>query len=330
MKPTIISLVLGIVCLTFCCSAIAVPPNKSSLSGTLSGKVDYLSEALHGAGITVESLHLPSRILRIRIGSPAQPMGFLVNDEVVHLVVADPYLDIQIKRNGKIYQQRVAFSEVPSGRGSLTVPAVVPSASKSAKEITLLRASSFYVMQDCSKSMLSDLETDSGTRWSWCSRTLADFALKMQSIAGEKPYIIFFSEGIIDLGFASSSVIQNKFSDVVPSGSTNIGDPLEQLITKVQSSSNQKIPVIVVISDGVANKGRNVTELLDEYISRNRTSRLRVIFLMINDANDFREGEILKEQFLRLPKLERFVKVIEFSKLKRDGFVNAISDALDN
>jgi hypothetical protein len=328
---SLVLIALSVTTIGLSLSTIVYAENKQT---KLVGNIDYLAAALHGAGIQIDSLQLPATIKTIRIGSPAQSGGLLKNDKITKITLAGSTIVVQLKRGVKEYQQTLMFQQpVPDSAqqpksGTAQSTKITQGVTEQDWEKSFLQRFDFVILQDCSKSMLSDLRTEAGTRWSWCSRNLSTFADNLQRVASSKPFVVFFNDNADELGYCTSALIQNKFNQILPSGATDIGSPLEKQLKATGYGRREKQQLIVIISDGISNRGINVTEALSNYAASQRKVNLRVIFFIINDEHDFNEDRILAEQFQLSPRLREFVSVINFADVRSFGFMKAIANAV--
>jgi hypothetical protein len=87
---------------------VTTPKNKVEGSGKekikLFGRIDKLSAACAAAGVLLESRQMPTRILKVRLGSPASYAGLSVDDQVTAGTISGETMKLSIERNGQIYQ----------------------------------------------------------------------------------------------------------------------------------------------------------------------------------------------------------------------------------
>jgi hypothetical protein len=83
-------------------SKTAATSNSTSKT-KLYGHVDKLASTIHGAGLKIESLTLPTRITDVRMGSPAFYGGVIKDDTIERMQINGDVLQIAIRRAGKLY-----------------------------------------------------------------------------------------------------------------------------------------------------------------------------------------------------------------------------------
>lgn len=89
------------------CGALAAESSGKGPAVKLQGKLDFLSSALHGAGLVLESKTFPSPVVSVRTGSPAYFSGLAANDKVLSCRLEKETLHITFSRNGAIYAARL-------------------------------------------------------------------------------------------------------------------------------------------------------------------------------------------------------------------------------
>jgi len=77
--------------------------SNSASKTKLYGRIDKLASTIHGAGLKIESLTLPTRITDVRMGSPAFYGGVIKDDTIERMQINGDVLQIAIRRSGKLY-----------------------------------------------------------------------------------------------------------------------------------------------------------------------------------------------------------------------------------
>lgn len=296
------SLLLCLLCFFSVCLLLPLPLPEALAEGAaartklkLYGAVDEFAMMCMAAGISLENVKLPSRITRVKPGSPAFYSGVTEGDDVISATPGTDSLVLQIERKGRRYMANIPINmEAMRLRMSLMQrlqekmdseqKAKTSSAASRAAENELrglqpydakLDVERFYrflapcklvVLVDRSDSMKAGLGIGPGdiSRWTWCEQQLKDLTKFCQGKLAGGITIIPFNDVYQVLPNCCSKDLEYMYDNVIPEGSTNIYNPLQAVISEqLRTAAADRVPMLIVIlTDGLPNQGDPLDSLI--------------------------------------------------------------------
>ena len=261
----------------------------------LYGQVDQFAMMCMAAGISLDDVKLPSRITRVKPGSPAFYGGVNEGDDVISATPGTDSLVLQIERKGRRYlanipinmealRLRLALMEklrnkVESQSKSASSNGCMPQADSRFKALkpyeAKLDVQRFYramapyklvVLVDRSDSMKAGLGIgpEDISRWTWCEHEVKNLTEFCAGKLAGGITVIPFNDVYQVLPNCSAKDLEYMYDNTVPEGSTNIYNPLHAVISEqMRSAPENRVPMlIVVLTDGLPNQGDPLDELI--------------------------------------------------------------------
>lgn len=261
----------------------------------LYGAVDEFAMMCMAAGISLENVKLPSRITRVKPGSPAFYSGVTEGDDVISATPGADSLVLQIERKGRRYlanipinmeamrlrmslmqrlqekldsEQKGKSSSAPSRAVENQLRGLQPYDAKLDVErfYRSLAPYKLVVLVDRSDSMKAGLGIGPGdiSRWTWCEQQVKDLTKFCQGKLAGGITIIPFNDVYQVLPNCSSKDLEYMYDNVIPEGSTNIYNPLQAVISEqLRTAAAERVPMLIVIlTDGLPNQGDPLDTLI--------------------------------------------------------------------
>lgn len=273
-------------------TASAKPSTKPNM---LYGQIDELSYICSSAGIKLSKAGLPSKVVKISLGSAAAYSGLKPGDAVLDIVPSEHVVKIKISRNGKIYQTIVA-TDVHGLREEFESRKIKFSFGDNVfdKDIELLGKCDVFVLLDRSLSMDEKNAGVPGdlSKWTWCKHQMDNIYLATDRVLPEGFHLVFFNNTYQIREGITLWDMKEMFQRTKPEGlKKNIGRPLEVVFNdyfkwrRDLASKPAKPLLVIVISDGKENIGPPLQQVLIDATKRmNRPGEVAVCFMQVGDS----------------------------------------------
>lgn len=292
----------------------------------LSGKINYMSSVLASAGLTLFKMKLPSRISRVRAGSPGFYAGLTEDDTVTELRPGNGILDVFIERRSKKYFVRLS-TESRSERAATEVSDKGPAKDESRRT---LFDYDVYLLVDKSESMGSQLECGLGTRLKWCKDQILALIAESRKEIERGVSIVPFDEEFRIFPLVKGDSLRRIVGDLSATGSTDCALPVDSILEQYFRGDRTHPMLIAILTDGIPTKGRDIKQAIIDATQRmHASSDVRISFLEI--GSDIQGQVQLKEWDDELVKQgARFdiVNVVPFDQLRKIGLRDALLRAL--
>lgn len=300
----------------------------------LYGRVDELSSTMHGAGLKIESLTLPSRVVKVRMGSPAYYAGMAEEDLIEKMTLNGGTLQVVFRRKDKVYGASIATAP-PSEPNQQNTPQRSP-ATKSPRTVqaqiadwSYLKDYDICVLIDRSGSMEDEIEGGRQTKWQWMQTIVRDFALEARQFAGKTLTVLTFNRQFKVTENVTPASLYQVFSGLSPEGGTDLYSPLSYCLERQARNSSAKPLLVAVITDGEPDAYEQVAALIKAATARQkRQTDLQITFLGIGE-NTIGEGVLNYFDDALVSQGARFdvVDAISFEDLKQLGIAAALMEA---
>lgn len=314
------------------------PAEKKDASAVKSlklyGRVDELSSTMHGAGLKIESLTLPSRVVKVRMGSPAYYAGMAEEDSIEKMTLNADTLQVVFRRNGKIYGANIATAP-PAQTNSPGTPLRSPTVRSTRALKTQIADWSYLkdydicVLIDRSGSMEDEIEGGRQTKWQWMQTIVRDFAFEAKQFAGKSLTVLTFNRQFKVTENVTPASLYQVFNGLTPEGGTDLYSPLAYCLERQAGSNPPKPLLIAVITDGEPDAYEQVAALIRAATARQkRQTDLQITFLGIGE-NTIGEGVLNYFDDALVSQGARFdvVDSISFEDLKQLGIAAALMEA---
>lgn len=310
-------------------TALGAPTPKK-----LYGRVDELAGAMHGAGIKIESLTLPTKVNNVRMGSPAFYAGIQEGDQVEKINRNDDVMQVIFRRQGKIYgatmRTRPPDNKTQGEDSKNTKPRHPPRTLQvKTTQWNYLKGYDIAILIDRSGSMGDSAPNSSQTKWDAMRKVLADFANEAQAFAGKKFKVVTFNDGMQVTDSVGPSTLYKVFSGLNPEGATDLISPLNAVFNDHFSRAPQNKLLIAVLTDGEPENFQDVGRAIIAATNKiKENADLQITFMGIGE-NDVGEGVLSYFDDGLLSEGARFdvVDQIDFQDLNELGLAGAIMES---
>ncbi|MBK7748237.1 MAG: VWA domain-containing protein [Candidatus Obscuribacter sp.] len=234
-------------------SKTAATSNSTSKT-KLYGHVDKLASTIHGAGLKIESLTLPTRITDVRMGSPAFYGGVIKDDTIERMQINGDVLQIAIRRAGKLYG--VALKTAPDTQPTNPPNRQVsgPGSTKRTLQSQLqdwkqLSKYDIILLIDRSGSM-EDPMPGYDSKWQYAESLIRDFAAESRQYAGKTLKVITFNQGLELTRSVTPTNLTHLFNRYKPQGGTILMAPLLTALDEHRREDPGSRLLIAVLTDG--------------------------------------------------------------------------------
>ncbi|GEM_PF-528432 len=237
-------------------ATIKTAATSNSASKTkLYGHVDKLASTIHGAGLKIESLTLPTRITDVRMGSPAFYGGVIKDDTIERMQINGDVLQIAIRRAGKLYG--VALKTAPDTQPTSPPPnrqVSGPGSTKRTLQSQLqdwkqLSKYDIILLIDRSGSM-EDPMPGYDSKWQYAESLIRDFAAESRQYAGKTLKVITFNQGLELTRSVTPTNLTHLFNRYKPQGGTILMAPLLTALDEHRREDPGSRLLIAVLTDG--------------------------------------------------------------------------------
>ncbi|MBL8083154.1 MAG: VWA domain-containing protein [Candidatus Obscuribacter sp.] len=316
------------------------PAEKKDASAVKSlklyGRVDELSSTMHGAGLKIESLTLPSRVVKVRMGSPAYYAGMAEEDLIEKMTLNAGTLQVVFRRNGKIYGANIATAPPAQTNNTNTNTPLRPPAARSTRTLktqiadwSYLKDYDICVLIDRSGSMEDEIEGGRQTKWQWMQTIVRDFAFEAKQFAGKSLTVLTFNRQFKVTENVTPASLYQVFNGLTPEGGTDLYSPLAYCLERQAGSNPPKPLLVAVITDGEPDAYEQVAALIRAATARQkRQTDLQITFLGIGE-NTIGEGVLNYFDDALVSQGARFdvVDSVSFEDLKQLGIAAALMEA---
>lgn len=313
-----------------CHTALGAPTAKK-----LYGRVDELAGAMHGAGIKIESLSLPTKVTEVRMGSPAFYAGLEAGDQVEKINRNDDVMQVIFRRQGKIYgatmRTRAPDNKSQNSDGTVTKPRHAPRTLQvKTAQWNFLKGYDIAILIDRSGSMGDPAPNSSQTKWEAMRKVLADFAKEAETFAGKKFKVVTFNDGMQVTDNVTPGTLYKVFSGLSPQGATDLISPLNAVFNDHFVRAPQNKLLITVLTDGEPENFQDVGRTIIAASNKiNENADLQITFLGIGE-NDVGEGVLSYFDDGLLSDGAKFdvVDQVDFQDLSELGLAGAIMESM--
>lgn len=342
----------------------AAEPEKPRIK--LVGQVDQFAMMCMAAGISLDDMKLPSRITRVKPGTPAFYSGVAEGDDVISATPGNDSLLLVISRKGRRYQANIPIN-MDAVRLRLALmeklqhkmddeKKTMTSDERQAEEArdnlkTLkpydvkLDVQRFYralapyklvVLVDRSDSMKAGLGVGPSdvSRWTWCEDQVKDLTRFCQGKLAGGITIIPFNDVYQVLPNCTPADLEDLYNNVVPEGSTNIYNPLQAVISETLSrSAKERVPtLVVVLTDGLPNEGDPLDALILRATKKlDSPTELVITFFQIGKTMESDQLlERLDKELVLSGAAMDIVKCRYFEELLSIGLKQALLDSVED
>lgn len=258
---------------------------------TLYGEIDELSYLCSSTGLRISSGKLPGKVEKISLGSAAAYSGLRTGDTVLNASYDDDSVTLDIDRNGKKYQTKIA-TNVKGLRSEFENRKIKFSFGDSPfdAELKKLRDIKVVILLDRSKSM-GDMHSGVPgdiSKWLWCKEQIDNVYLATDRVLEGGFDIYLFSDRVEAKTGVTLFDLRQVFDGARPRGEhKDIGTPLQGVIKDYFSRRTPKSKpcIVVVITDGIENTGPPLQDvLIDASKQMTRQGEVVVTFLQIGES----------------------------------------------
>lgn len=311
-------------------------------STKLYGRVDALSGAIYGAGLTIESLTLPTPVLSVRGGSPAYWAGVRVGDKLTKMEKQGDFLQVYILRNGQTFAASLRTAPPRPGDepslstpradfrpGNLPAPGLDDRArfTLKASEWRTLGAYDIVLMVDRSGSMEDLVDDYNMSRWQWVQRLIDDFAREADYFAAKTFDLVIFNDKYSVERGVSPAKLPAIFHNYQPDGGTRLYEPLAASLNEHFQKAANKPLLIAVLTDGEPEAYEEIGHLITAATRQAHSVReLHITFLGVGE-NDVGSGvfRYFDDSLTSKGAVYDVVDTVTFSELKRVGLATALT-----
>lgn len=295
----------------------------------LYGSVDQLATECANAGIQVTGNKFPLKIEKVRFGSPAYYGGVRSQDTVLSGKVENNRMFLVLRRDGRAYKIDLAVQPHSLQVNKQTGPLQAGTKETNLKEsIQVFKDYDVVFVIDRSGSMAEPLQSLMTSKWEWCREQIVSFSGEVGSVLKDGFTIITFNDQYQVLRNGRASDVTNCFQNNCPSGNTDLGAPLAEALS--QGSYGSKKLLVVVITDGLANRGRKPEDIIIEATkTMNKPSDIIVSFLEVGEK--FSGLDLLKRldnDLVSAGAKYDIVQVLPFNQLKAMGLTKALTSVV--
>lgn len=307
-----------VLCMTSCMILCMVPASAESAKKPvkLFGKVDVLATYCAGSGITLESIQLPARILKVRPGSPAFHAGVAEGDQVLSGSIEGNRLELKISREGKEYLVRLRARPDRLGASSDN-----SNLAGNAKELTKWKV---VVLADRSGSMTRDLGTSGISRWRWVSDQIESLARELEKASGEHLDLGLFNQSYKYYRNISARQLTDTISSTVATGESELSPLLKDALDSYFKGEDRRPLLLAIITDGKTAGKDTVRTIVRDAAARADRSRLRLVFFQTGYSE---EGARFMDTLSDREK--SVVRTVLFETLGDSGLLGGLRKALD-
>ncbi len=310
----------------------------------LSGRVDELARFCSLAGLTLDSSG--RQVVMVRTGSTGYYSGVLAGDGVEKVRLVGQVLTINLKRGSRIFQASIpiklsALSSAPdtfqsqkAGTAAVKLKAAVKLDEQ--RLLQLLAPYRIVCILDRSDSMDGGLGAgpQDVSRWTWCREQLQDLTgfLKERGQLNEleKLSLVTFNETFEECPIDGLKALERAFNCVVPEGATNLHAPLKHVLDCHLKSPAGRPLLVLVLTDGGANRGASLPDLLVE--TANKSSKegqsVTICFFEIGKSSSAGLLAALDEGLVSRGAARDIVYLESFEKLLEVGLKQSLLDAV--
>lgn len=316
---------------------------EASSTLKLSGRVDELARFCSLAGLTLDSSR--RKVVMVRTGSTGYYSGVLVGDGVEKVRLVGQVLTINLKRGSRVFQASIPIklSALNSAPDTFQSPKASTAAVKlraavkldEQKLLQLLAPYRIVCILDRSDSMDGGLGAgpQDVSRWTWCREQLQDLTgfLKERGQLNEleKLSLVTFNEAFEESPIDGLKALERAFNYVVPEGATNLYAPLKHVLDRHLKSQAGRPLLVLVLTDGGANRGASLPDLLVE--TANRSSKegqsVTICFFEIGKSSGSGLLSSLDEGLVSRGAARDIVYLESFEKLLEVGLKQSLLDA---
>lgn len=308
-----LGLLLGLVlCLLLCQTRGIAQPAGAKSPVKLFGKVDVLATYCAGSGITLESIQLPARIMKVRPGSPAFHAGVAEGDQVLSGSIEGNRLELKISREGREYlvklrarADRLPRKDLGVSRSNLTNWKVV-------------------VLADRSGSMTRDLGTSGISRWRWVSDQIESLARELEKASGEHLDLGLFNQSYKYYRNLSADQLTDTISSTVATGESELAPLLKDALDSYFKGEDRRPLLLAIITDGKTAGKDTVRAIVRDAAAKADRSRLRLVFFQTGYSE---EGARFMDTLNDREK--SVVRTVLFETLGDSGLLGGLRKALD-
>lgn len=274
-----------------------LPAATSAEKVKLFGRIDKLSAACAAAGVLLESRQMPTKILKVRLGSPASYAGLSVDDQVLAGTIYGDKMRLSISRDGKPYQvdlriepDNLSPAMLAVNRNKSKLQGGIDNRILEATRLTDWRRLSRYqiaILLDHSGSMGEAAADSDLTRWQWCAGQIEDFASEAQRMSVENITFCIFNHEFTVSKNCDMTKLRKMLDKVSPEGGTDMAAPIRQ-VTEAYLSGPRKKPLLLgIVTDCETNGGASVEKVLIDVSRRIKDPlAVRVVVFQVGDSGD--------------------------------------------
>ncbi|MBI5172658.1 MAG: hypothetical protein HY986_07205 [Candidatus Melainabacteria bacterium] len=317
---------------------------EASQSLKLSGRVDELARFCSLAGLTLDASG--RKVMLVRAGSTGYYSGILVGDGVEKVSLVGQVLTINLKRGAQVFQASIpiklaalnsspdTFQSPKENTNTVKLKAAVKLDEQ--KLLQLLSPYRIVCILDRSDSMDGGLGAgpQDVSRWSWCRQQLQDLTafLKERGQLREldKLSLVIFNESFEEYPIDGLKALETAFNSVVPEGATNLHAPLKHVLDCHLKSQGKRPLLVLVLTDGGANRGASLPDLLVEAANRssNEGESVTICFFEIGKSSGSGLLAALDEGLVSRGAARDIVYLESFEKLLEVGLKQSLLDAV--
>jgi uncharacterized protein YegL len=146
-----------------------------------------------------------------------------------------------------------------------------------------LKKCDFMLLLDHSGSMgESSIRRQGRTKWEELEEDVSAIAREAQNYDADGLTVIAFSSGVRVFDGVTADKVSQTFKEVVPRGSTNLGDALQAAIAKVEAST--KDTIILCFTDGAPDSDSSVIEVINSAGNKFGRPRIGITFVQVGEA----------------------------------------------
>jgi len=321
----------------------------------LYGQVDEVNYVCGAAGVSLVGNKLPSKVESVRQGSPAYYAGLEKDDQILSGSIGQNKLALIINRAGKTYSLSVDTGPVDLSRmqakkdHDLKIPEVDVTQHKTPEvDVTqhktpipppedppLKRLSQFdiVIVVDASGSMNQSLSSEPESKWQWCADHISSFAREIKPYLGGRGItLITFNNSFTKERGCSAERVENLFRTMTPAGATDMGSPLQDVLSEFLSTQRGRPLLVVVMTDGMPNRGPKVENVIIQATQEMRSpGEIKVTFLEIGEEYDGRALlKYLDDYLIHDGAKYDIVDTLTFDQLKQIGLAGAMVHAFED
>jgi hypothetical protein len=255
----------------------------------LYGQIDMVNAACGAAGVTLSSKQFPCKIDKVRMGSPAAYAGLCQNDKVLKAGIEDNKLSILIQRGGQQYAVKLNTARDPIALGQTATRdksgVDVPAMSQTAA-LTAVSKYDIVLIVDRSGSMASKLSPDDEmSKWQWCQNNISGFTRDIAPLLENNQLtLLFFDSQFSIVRNCTPNTVQRTFEELRPRGGTNMGPPMEAVLSDYFKGRQSRPLLVIVLTDGLPGDPAYVEKTIINATNKLADSgQLKIRFLEIGE-----------------------------------------------